>query len=340
MKILIIGDLHFGAKNDSRKHNQQILEFIDHVCDKEKDVDLVIQLGDWYDNRTKIHLDTLNMGIVGAKKLSEAFGGDKVYTILGNHDIFHRDTLRPYSPIVLEEHINVIDQPTSVGPMYLVPWVITDEDWNTCVNGSDDHQYLMAHLELNNFLMNDHYRMESGQSPKELRAYERVFTGHYHSFQEKDNITYIGTPIPMSQNEANRDMGYVTLETETGDYAFHVYDKVKVLSVFYNELEEVLEDVDPENTSIRVEFPDNLKDETIITDVVDTLNEMNFSDVKTKYTGNKATELLDAEVDDIQEVENIDSVVLSFIDQSIEVDGIDPALLKSIYTEAMEMQSE
>ena len=339
MKVLIIGDLHLGIKNDSRKHNQQILDFIDYVCQEHSDVDKVVQLGDWFDNRTKISLNTLDMGIQAAKKLSKAFGGENVDTILGNHDIFHKDTLRPFSPVVIEPYINVIDEPTTVGDMFLVPWIITEDDWKTCVAGAKDHKYLMAHLELNGFLMNANYAMEGGQSPKELRDYGTVFTGHFHGYQKQGNIIYTGTPIPMSQNEANRDMGYMTLDTETGEHEFHVYNKVQVLSISYDKLEETLETVDPENTSIRVEFPDDLKDETIITDVVDTLNEMNFSDVKTKYTGNKASKLLEAEVDTMEEVENIDSVVLNFIDQSTEVEGIDPSLLKSIYNEAREMQS-
>ena len=339
MKFLIIGDLHMGIKNDSRKHNQQILDFIDHVCQQHDDVDKVVQLGDWFDNRTKISLSTLDMGIQAAKKLSERFGGENVYTILGNHDIFHRDALRPYSTVAIEPYVSVVTEPRTVEQVNLVPWIITEDDWNLCVDRAKYHKYLMAHLELNGFLMNANYAMEGGQSPKELRDYEMVFTGHFHGYQQQGNVIYTGTPIPMSQNEANRDMGYMTLDTETGEYEFHVYNKVQVLSVSYEKLEETLENIDPENTSIRVEFPDDLKDETLITDVIDSLNEMNFSDVKTKYTGNKASKLLDAEVDDIQEVENIDSVVLNFINQSTEVEGIDPSLLKSIYNEAREMQS-
>jgi len=340
MKLLILGDLHFGEKGDSPKHNAQLLELIDHICEEhEGKVDAVVQLGDWYHQRNKIQLSTLNRGIEGAEKLSTAFGDDNVYVLTGNHDIPHRDSLRDSSLISISHLVNIIDKPTTLGNCFLVPWIITDEDWNTAVEGSENHSYLLAHLELNGFLMNDYYVMEHGQSGKELRDYTKVFTGHYHSYQEQGNIIYTGTPIPMSHNEANRDMGYWLLDTDTGDYEFVVYDKVRVVSIPYDELEDVIPTLDPHNTSIRVEFPDDLEDETLITDVSDVLMEMNFSDVKMKYKGNKAKQLLEIDVGEVEEVENIDASVVQFIKNATLVEGIKASLLESLYKEAKNMET-
>lgn len=335
MKILLLGDIHMGMTNDSPKHNQRILDFIDHVCKEHAGkVDAVVQLGDWYDHRSRIGITTLNRGIEGAKKLSETFGKDNVYVLVGNHDCFLRTSLEDNSLVTIEPYVTIVDRPLSMDNCYMIPWIVSDEEWQNCVMQSNTHDYLFGHLELSSFYMNDHHVMEHGFSPKELRGYKKVFSGHYHSFQEKDNIIYTGTPIPMSQNEANRDMGYMMLDTETGEYHFIVYDKVKVVSVPYHQLEEIIDTLDPENTSIRVEFPDDLEDETAITDVSEVLMEMNFSDVKVKYKGNKAKRLLGVDVEQVEEVENIDANVIQFIKNATLVEGIDASVLESLYLEA------
>lgn len=341
MKLVIIGDLHHGMKNDSPKHNQQINEFIDHVCEHHKDADKVIQLGDWFDSRSKIHLSTLNRGIESAEKLSGTFGKDNVHVITGNHDMSFRDSYKDTSLVSIEHLVDVVYEPLSIENCYLVSWIVTEEDWNTAVEGGKDHDYLFAHLELNGFYINDFHMMDGGiQSPKELRDYEKVFTGHYHSYQEQKNVVYTGTPIPMSQNEANKDMGYVILDTTTGEWSFEVYDKVQVVSVPYTQLDDIIDTLDPENTSIRVEFPDDLENEDEIGEVIDRLNELSFSDIKTKYKGNKAQKLMETEVDDIEEVENIDKVVVNFIKTSSSVEGIDSDMLESLYSEAKERNND
>jgi hypothetical protein len=221
--------------------------------------------------------------------------------------------------------------------MVFAPWIITEEQWDEVCDLGKNADYLFAHLELNGFLMNDHYRMEHGHSHKELKKYSRVFTGHYHSYQEKDNVVYTGTPIPMSMNEANRDMGVWVLDTDTGDYAMVMYDKVKMVSLSYEDIDDV-KNYDPANTTIRIEFPDDLDDETKITDVSSILEDLNFSEVKIRYKGNKAKKLLDVEVDDIEEVENIDSVVKTFITDSTEIESIDKTILYDLYQQAIEME--
>lgn len=341
MKILIIGDAHFGEKGDSSKHNQQLLDFIDHVCEKHADeVETVIQLGDWFHHRSKVATTTLNRGIEGAKKLSETFGKENVYVLTGNHDIALKHSLEESSLIAIDPYVTVVSKPLSLENCYLTPWIITQEEWDDVVNQGKNHDYLFAHLELSSFYMNDHYVMEHGKSGKELRDYKQVITGHYHSKQEQGNILYLGTPIPMSQNEANRDMGYMILDTDTGDMEFIVYDKVKVVSIPYDELEATISTLDPENTSIRVVFPDDLEDETVITDVTEVLMEMNFSDVKTKYTGNKAQKLLSLDVEEVEEVENIDATVIHFIKNATLVEGIDTTTLESLYLVAKEQYDD
>ena len=135
-------------------------------------------------------------------------------------------------------------------------------------------------------------------------------------------------------NEANQAHGIYFLDTETGDIEFVEYDVVKVVSIPYEDFDSVL-DLDPDNSYVRIEFPDDLDDETLITDVQNILKEKGF-DFKTKYTDTKAKQILEADVSSVEEVENIDAVVMEHIRSAKKVEGIDNDLLGELYGEALE----
>lgn len=341
--VCLIGDLHYGEKGDSEKHNLQTNECLEWAVQeaKDRDCDTVVQFGDWFHNRNKVNVNTMNYGIDGAKILNNGFR--KAYTLVSNHDIYHRDRLDVNSMEILRPYINVIDKPTEL-PEYpsviMWPWVTTGEKWDEYLNASKGYRFLFAHLELNTFLMNDHYEMEHGYSPKELRDFEHVYTGHYHSPQNKNNITYLGIPFGVTMSEANRELGIYFLDTESGELEFVEYTNVQVISIPYERLTEVIDNYDPENTSIRVEFPDDLEDETEISRVQTLLEEMNFSEHKIQYTDKKTKELLDVDVGEVEEVENIDNVVKTFIGSATTVEGIKKEKLSKFYDQAAQMESE
>lgn len=336
MKICLIGDLHYGEKGNSDKFNQQVNDLLRFAVDesKKRTVEMCIQLGDWHDDRSKLNVATINRSIEGAKILQEGF--DTVYTIVSNHDIYHRDRLDVNSMKLIEPYITVVDQPTIIENFIMVPWVVSNEMWDEVINLTHESKvdYMFAHLELNGFLVNDMYEMEHGYSPTSLRHLKHVYTGHYHSPQTKDNITYTGTPYPISMNEANGTHGIYFFDTETGDCEFVEYTKVKVLSINYDELD-VLDECDPQHTTVRVVFPDNLEDETVITDVQNFLKEKGFDDHKIRYTDKKATAIMESDVGEVEEVENIDGVVINFLKTSKPIDGVDLELLASIYQDAI-----
>lgn len=339
-RYLVIGDLHFGEKSNSEKFNKQIISFLEWSVEyaKENNINKVIQLGDWFHSRHKIDVSTLNYGVQGARILSNHFGKDNVYVDLGNHDIhhLHRLDINSVQP-TMSDLVTVIDKTTNIGDgIVITPWIIDEEQWESVVELSNkkENRFLMAHLELNGFYVTDNYKMEHGYSHRELDNYDVVFTGHYHSMQTKDNILYTGTPYPITMSEANEDHGVFVFEPDADLIELVVYEGVRVVSIPYDEIE-TLEKYDPENTSVRIEFPDDLEDETLIREYQETLHDLNFSEVKVKYTPKKVQELIDSD-EEIDEVENIDQAVLEFIKSSSIVDGIDKTILEKYYKKALE----
>lgn len=343
MKILCIGDLHIGEKGNSPKFQEQVLEFIDWAIQLgyELGVDRVVQFGDYFHTRHKIDVSSLNVGIEAAVKLSGAFGRERVIVLKGNHDLYYLDSLEVSSVNVLDPYVTVVGSSwvcEDESLMY-VPWVTDGKMFDDVVQQSIDHQidYILGHFEFEGFEINDGYEMKHGVSHREFRDAKRVVSGHYHSSQQKDNVTYLGTPYPITMSEANEAHGVFLLDTETDELTFFEYEKVKVLSLPYDQVLEMIEsgDLDPSNTSIRVEYPDDLEDETVIDEISNILTELSFSDVKVKYTGKKAQEIMGSDIG-VQDVEDIDELVLIYIEESAEVPGVDKEMLASIYKKAIE----
>ncbi len=337
--ICLIGDLHFGEKGNSSKFNQQVLGVLEFAVTeaKKRDCKTCFQLGDWHHDRHKLAVDTINFSIRGAEILSDWF--DETITIVSNHDTYFKERLDVNSMKLLEPYMRVIDEPTLIcnGQVVATPWIVSGEMWDSVIKLSKTKgvKYMFAHLELNGFKVNDSYTMEHGLSHKELSHLNHVYTGHYHSPQTKDNITYCGTPIPITMNEANEAHGVYFLDLDTGKIEFVEYTGVKVLSVPVDKLAEILDEIDPDNTYIRVEFPDDIEDETIITDVQSLLTDMNVSEFKIQYTPSAVKTILESQQNDVSDVENIDEVVLKFLDESNKIAGVDNELLSSIYKEAI-----
>lgn len=339
MKILGIGDMHWGEQNNSPEFNRRNHELLEWAVDvaRERGVDKIVQFGDWFHQRSKIDVATMNASTKAARMLSEQFGKENVWILLGNHCLYYLNRLDVHSLKTVEHLVTVIDEPTPIEDtgVLVVPWITDEAMWEKVWKASDKYSYLFSHLELNGFMVNDAYEMEHGFSPKLLNGYKRVLSGHYHSPQTKGNITYLGTPMPITMNEANESHGVYVFDTETNDLEFIEYHGFKVLSVSYEEYQEIKDDLDPATTYIRVEFPEDLEDETLITEVQEDMKARDFHQYKVKHTNTKAKKLLEADTTEVKEVENIDEVVIGFLTDSTEIKGINKPLMNRLYTRAI-----
>lgn len=342
-KVMIVGDLHFGERGNSRHWNEHLLDFLNWVVEQshEYGVDTIVQAGDYFHQRNKIQVDTLQYGVKGAQILNDS--GLAVYVLAGNHDLFYLDRLDVSSLAAIDSYVTIVDETFMVGDkLLLAPWVTDGESWDSLINMASDDIYCVGHFELNGFMVNDRYVMEHGFSPVALRAFRKVYSGHYHSRQIKDNVEYLGTPLPITMNEANEEHGVMILNIESGEETWIPYEKVKVVSIPYDQLEDFLNSSpDPHTTTIRVEFPDALEDETLIQKARNDLKEVGFDEVKIKYKGKKASELMEQTVDSVEEVDNIDEAVVRFINEASEnVSGVEKDRLLQWYNVAVQKSQE
>ena len=95
MKMVILGDTHFGMRGDSiifHKHYEKFYDTVFFPYLKENNIDTVFQMGDLFDRRKFINFNSLFLcRKYFFNKLKE--NNITFYSILGNHDITYRNTL-------------------------------------------------------------------------------------------------------------------------------------------------------------------------------------------------------------------------------------------------------
>ena len=213
-KLAAFTDIHFGLKGGSRLHNMDCEEFVTWFCEtaKAEGCETAIFLGDWHHNRSTTDVSTMNYTVSNLEQLSNSF--EKVYFILGNHDLFYKDKREINSIEFMRLFPNIIPvrERLTEGEVTIMPWLIGDE-WRDVPKIQS--RYVFGHLELPLFYMNAMVQMpDHGQlQGSHFQNQEYVFSGHFHKRQSKGNITYIGNAFPHNYADAgDDDRGMMILE--------------------------------------------------------------------------------------------------------------------------------
>ena len=213
-KVACFTDIHFGLKSGSRIHNQDCEDFVAWFCEtaKRENCETAIFLGDWHHNRSTTDVSTMNYTVSNLERLSQNF--EKVYFILGNHDLFYKDKREINSIEFMRLFPNVIPikETLTEGDVTIMPWLV-GEEWRTV--SKIKSRYVFGHLELHLFYMNamvqmpDHGQLQGDHFVNQ----EYVFSGHFHKRQSKGNVTYIGNAFPHNYADAgDDDRGMMILE--------------------------------------------------------------------------------------------------------------------------------
>lgn len=231
MKVAILGDTHFGMRNDSAKFHDYYEKFYSEVFFpylEQHGIKDVFQLGDLFDRRKYINFLSLSRA---RNYFFDPLADNNInlYTLLGNHDIFWKESLKvSSSDLVLRDYDNVFlaDQPHTLkfddGSRFdLIPWICreNEDDVKTFINESKS-EYCLGHFEIAGFAMYKGMDAVDGIDPSIFKKYDKVLSGHYHTKSQKGNITYVGTPGEITWQDYNDPRGFHILDTATGELEF------------------------------------------------------------------------------------------------------------------------
>lgn len=234
MKVAIITDQHFGARNDSI----HFLEFFNKFYSEtffptleKQNIKKLFILGDTFDRRKYVNFYSLqkakDMFFDPLQKL-----GIEVYMLVGNHDTYYKNTNTVNSPeLLLEDYdnINVISSPQTIHVYYentehdvlMMPWICADNyDMSMTELKNTSATVCMGHFEIEGFQMYRGAPSHEGLSPKLFDKFDQVFSGHYHHKSSNKNIHYLGNPYELTWQDYADPRGFHLFDLNTHELEF------------------------------------------------------------------------------------------------------------------------
>lgn len=248
-KIYMIGDTHIslGYPNSVDKwykiHQEYFSKFlIPLLKERIEPDDIIIHLGDLFDNRNVIPINLLNYGMDVIEEISKI---SPLHIIVGNHDCWSKssdeiNTIRPFRWI---PNVHVYDKTTQIEynglKLCLMPYLEKRLEQIRLINENKGCDYLFCHSDLNGcrmHLTSVGHRNSDKIDVVDFKSFKRVFSGHIHIRQVNTNFEFIGSNFQMDRNDYGDQKGITILDTNTGETEFipnnisPVFKKVRVVN--------------------------------------------------------------------------------------------------------------
>ena len=226
MKIALLNDTHFGARNDSIIFDDFFHKFYDEIFFpylKEHNIKNILHLGDYYEHRKFVNFKALN---ANRKHFLEPMRdmGITMDIIPGNHDVYFKNTNELCSLKELlgyfTTNVNIIMKPTVLDydglGVAVIPWI----------NNANYQEYtkfamtcnapiLGAHLELKGFDMMAGIPNPHGMNADVFSRFEMVLSGHFHTKSSQGNVHYLGSQMEFTWADVDDPKYFHVLDTET-----------------------------------------------------------------------------------------------------------------------------
>ena len=251
MKVALITDTHFGARNDNQNFNEYFFQFYENQFFpylKEHNITNVVHLGDVMDRRKYV---SYRIAKDFRERFIDKFEDINFHMLVGNHDTFYKNTneVNSLQELVDGRHknITVYEKSTEVEfdgcKILFVPWINTENMSHTMkMLQTSDAQICMGHLELNGFEMQRGLVMDHGWDKQEFKRFDMVMSGHYHHKSDDGQIFYLGTPYEIYWNDWNDPKGFHVFDTEKRELERIVNPYTIYSKIYYDDTVSIFDD--------------------------------------------------------------------------------------------------
>lgn len=240
MKLTLISDIHLGVKNNSEDFLNDIKKFFaTDLCDviEKENSDYLVIAGDLFDNMQTINILVKYTAIEIINNLLNKFKTLKIIILIGNHDVYYKNTLEVTSVgmfVKFDPRVEVVTQikKFSFGDCkaVLVPWLI-EGGRNKAIfdkiiqkyKDTNEKQFdlCIGHFNTIGFEVVRGVVSKHGYEVNDFKAFETVFSGHYHIRNKKDNFQYLGCPYEITWNDWGDKKGITVFDTDTKQTTFY-----------------------------------------------------------------------------------------------------------------------
>ena len=349
LKLAIITDQHFGARNDSIAFLDFFQKFYDNTFFPALElhrIDTVLILGDTFDRRKYVNFYSLQRTKDMFFDKLETMG-IRVYMLAGNHDTYYKNTNDVNSPdLLLKEYSNitVIDSPSEIiiddTKICMMPWICPENYTESlAMLTSTEAEICMGHFEISGFAMYRGMESHEGLSKEVFNKFDLVFSGHYHHRSNDNHIYYLGNPYELTWQDYNDPRGFHLFDLSTRGLEFINNPYTMFSRIEYDDKEKIPIDLDAID----------LTDKFVKLIVVNKTDYYKFDKFIQKLYNKGCAEIKivedlsefeDGEVGEEINLEDTLSVLSNYI-ESIETD-VDKEqvknFMKSLYTEAVNIE--
>ena len=227
-RIFLISDTHFGARANSMEWFNIMQEFHEDVLiptlkKNYKEGDILLHLGDMFDNRQSINI-LINSYVIDLYcKISTIL---PVHIIVGNHDLYRKNSNKISSLDGLKniKNVTVHKKPCQYNwsgqKCLLMPWRKNTEDEISTLLKFANSDYVFCHSDVSGVRLNSKVINRDGCMISEYSRFKKVYSGHIHYSQEKNNIKMIGNPYQMTRSDTGNPKGFYLFDLLSGTEIF------------------------------------------------------------------------------------------------------------------------
>lgn len=248
MKVGILTDTHFGARNDSQQFDSYFERFYTDVffpyIDKHN-IKTVFHLGDVFDRRKYINFQILRSckNYFFQPLLEREID---MYVIPGNHDTYYKNTneinsldllLREYNNIHIIQ--NLSEMQFGKHKFIFVPWLCAENFDESMKYIKRHNDICVGHFEISGFDMFKGAKNDTGIKDSVFAQYETVLTGHFHHRSAKNNIYYLGSPYEFTWSDYDDPRGFHIFDCNTTEIEF-IQNPYKIFhKIYYDDKKEM-----------------------------------------------------------------------------------------------------
>jgi DNA repair exonuclease SbcCD nuclease subunit len=221
-RIWILGDMHLGVRSNSMEWLDIQKDFYENlfIPTLQKNVregDILVQVGDAFDNRQSINLKVLNYAVDLFERLGEIL---PTHVICGNHDIWAKksndvtsiDSLKWIPNVAIYKDPELFNWGGK--KVLLMPWRRDAAHEAETLAEYPTANIVFCHSEVKGIKLNSKVTNDHGSDSQSFDRYDAVYSGHIHYRQKKGKLRMVGTPYQLTRSDANNAKGFDLVNLE------------------------------------------------------------------------------------------------------------------------------
>lgn len=227
-RVWILGDMHLGIRANSNEwleiqkdfyENQFIPTLKEHV----REGDILVQVGDAFDNRQSINLKVLSYAVDLFERLGQIL---PTHVICGNHDIWAKKSneITSIDSIKWIPNVQIYKNPELLKwhdkNVLMMPWRRDPEHETETLAEYPTADIVFCHSEVRGIALNSKVKNMHGTDTNSYNKYTAVYSGHIHYRQRKGQLRMVGTPYELTRSDSGNTKGFDLVDLETMEETF------------------------------------------------------------------------------------------------------------------------